>query len=120
MDKVVGITVLAAGLFTSSLLIVGQAVFDPTAEVVERVIGGSVLLATGWVVVRWLFRLLNAIRDDSEATRQMLESERTAWKEERDSLRVMLTEARSQYESERQLRLSLEEKGIVDRRRKDE
>lgn len=119
MERVVGAGLVAAGFFGSGLVIMGQAVFDSQAAAVERIIGGSVIIAAGYVIIRWMFKLLGAVREDSTATRATLAEEREAWREERDSLRSMMAEQKVLYEAEKTLRISLEAQMGPDRRNRD-
>lgn len=106
----------AATLVGASIVVLGQAVFNPFADTVERMVGGSVLLAAAWLIIRWTFRLIREVRE-------IAEDERNAAKEREAQLLARLTashaqlaEVNAQLSQERQLRLSLEQMGLKDRR----
>ncbi len=106
MDRVIRTFALAAGAFGAGAVVVAQGVLDPMADTVERVIGGAFLLIVGTVGFRWAFQLIKAVREDNHELRAQL-----------NEVRDRLGDMTQKYESERELRMSLEEAGLVDRRR---
>ncbi len=101
MDRVISIFAAAAALFTAGAVVVAQGVLDPTADTIERIIGGTFILVAGTVGFRWAYQLLKAVREDNT------------------ELRTQLTGMTLKYEQERDLRMSLEESGLADRRHRE-
>ncbi len=99
MDRVISTFAIAAGLFGAGMVVVTQGVLDPSADTIERIIGGTFILVAGTVGFRWAYQLLKAVREDNS------------------ELRTQLSDMTKKYETERELRMSLEESGLVDRRK---
>ena len=100
MDRVFMGVLAAAGLYGAGFTVIAQGVFAPTADTVERIIGGTVLFAGATFLFRWTYKFLAALRQDNQ------------------DLRGQLNEMTTKYEEERKLRMSLEEAGFNDRRHK--
>jgi hypothetical protein len=106
----------AASLVGATFVVVGQAVFDPLAATAERLIGGSVLLAAAWLIVRWTFRLLREAREfGAEDRRASIEREKLML-EQLAQATGQIAELNGQLVAERHLRISLERSGLSDRR----
>ncbi len=101
MDRVISPFAAAAALFAAGFVVVVQGVLDPTADTIERIIGGTFILVAGTVGFRWAYQLLKAVREDNT------------------ELRTQLTSMTTKYEKERDLRMSLEESGLADRRHRE-
>jgi len=126
VDRVVPGIASAATLMGAGLIVVGQAVFDPFAETLERVLGGSVLFTAAYLIVRWTFRLLAEVRsmavDDRKAAveREKLAADREDKLLERlQHMSDQNAELNAQLAGERQLRVALEQSGLSERRHRD-
>ena len=109
LDRIVPGLSLAATFVGMGFVMLGQAVFDPLALAAERIVGGSILVVAATLIVRWTFRLWtdtrDALREDRDAAT------------ERERLHLQqITELNRQLVAERQLRISLEAAGAVERR----
>jgi hypothetical protein len=104
---------LAAAFIGASVVVLGQAVFTPGAEAVERIIGGSLLVTAAYLIVRWTFRLLHEARQTAAEDRKLL-------LDHLDKANQQIAELNTQLHAERSLRVSLEQRGLEDRRRGDE
>jgi hypothetical protein len=107
----------------AGFIIIGQAIFNPFADMAERMIGGGVLFVAAYLIVRWTFRLLGEVRsmaaDDREAAveREKLAADREDKLLER--IRQMSdqnAELNAQLAGERQMRVALEQSGLSERR----
>lgn len=106
----------AATFIGAYLVIVGQGIFDPVATSIERYVGGSLILAAAYLIVRWTRTFLKDI--------QLIRQQEQTAAQEREQLLVdqlqkaydQTAELNAQLTAERQLRLSLEQAGVVDRR----
>lgn len=85
MDRVLPVFAGAASSFGGGVTVIAQSIFDTSADSLERIIGGSVLLVVGYFLTRWMFRLLDAVRTDATDSRAMLLQEREAWAQERQA-----------------------------------
>ena len=106
------------------MTILAQSIFDPTAQVVEKVVGGSILFAVGWLVIRWTFRLLREVRDIAADDRAAsVEREKIAAEREKLLLEQLSNQGKinaelnAQLFTERQMRTALEKSGLTERRR---
>lgn len=93
----------ATGFVSAGMTIVAQTMFS--GGNIDGILAGGVLIAVGGLIVRWLFRLLGEVRVDNDRLREQI-----------SSLESRLAEETAKYDRERQLRISLEEYGIQDRR----
>ncbi len=112
MDRVISVFASAAALVGAGMVVVAQGVLDPTADNMERFIGGTFILVAGTVGFRWAYQLLKAVREDNTELRTQLTSMTTKYEKQ-------LTSMTTKYEKERDLRMSLEESGLADRRHRE-
>lgn len=103
-------------LIGASFVVLSQAVFSPFADTIERVLGGSVLLAAAWLIIRWTFRLIREVRAISKDDREAAVDREQMLMGQLAETNKQLSEVRAQLSAERQLRLSLEQLGLKDRR----
>lgn len=101
-----------------AVILLGQALFNPTAEGVERIVGGSLLLVAAVLVIRWTFRMLAESREIAKADREAALKREQMLISQLDQLQERLLAAYAELELERQTRLSLEQMGLTDRRTK--
>lgn len=109
LDRIIPGFALAATFTGMGFVMLGQAVFDPFAVAAERIIGGSILIVAATLIVRWTFKLWTDTRD-------ALREDREAAAERERLLIQQIAELNRQLVAERQLRISLEAAGVVDRR----
>ena len=103
----------AGTLMGMAIVVVGQAVLDPFADTVQRLIGGSILLVAAVLVVRWTLHLWSDTRD-------ALREDRVAALEREQMYLEQINVLNRQLTAERQLRVSLERAGLIDRRHTDD
>jgi hypothetical protein len=110
----------------AGFIIIGQAIFNPFADMAERMLGGGVLFVAAYLIVRWTFRLLGEVRsmaaDDRDAAveREKLAADREDKLLER--IRQMSdqnAELNAQLAGERQMRVALEQSGLSERRHQE-
>ena len=123
-DRIVPGVAGAATLMGAGFVIIGQAIFNPFADMAERMLGGGVLFVAAYLIVRWTFRLLGEVRsmaaDDREAAvgREKLAAEReTKLLERLQHMSDQNAELNAQLAGERQMRVALEQSGLAERRR---
>lgn len=113
IDRVLPALGLAATLVGMAGTMLAQAVFDPFAAAAERIIGGSIIMVAAILIVRWTFRLWQETRETAAADRE------AAMERERLYLQ-QISDLNNQLIAERQLRISLERVGLIDRREPDD
>jgi hypothetical protein len=104
-NLVQGVMYASASLSAGSTLIAQTMLGNGT---VEGYLAGGILLAVGGVIVKWMFRLLDEVRNANDRLRH-------AHEELEERLEVMT----AKYDEERNLRIQLEEMGLHDRRKHD-
>lgn len=106
----------AGTLIGAAIIVLAQSVFNPFADAIERVLGGSLLLGAAYMIVRWTFRLLQEARETASADRDAsLEREKLLITQLANATE-QLAEVNAQLTAERSLRISLEQRGLTDRR----
>lgn len=110
----------AATLFGAAFTILGQAVFDPFAGAAERLVGGSMILAAAYFIARATLRLFRESRLAAEEDRKAALAREELLVKQISQLTSQLSETNAQLAKERQLRLSLEQMGLSDRRTQEE
>lgn len=119
LSRLIPGTAVAASFVSAASLLIAQGVFNPIADNLERGLGAISLVGVAYLVIRWtraLFKDVQQLR--SEEHRAALERERLLIGQI-DALTDRLAEVNAQLYEERQLRLSLEQLGIKDRRHGD-
>lgn len=94
MGRIWALVSLASGTLTLGASTLAQGIADPDASTIERLVGGSVLLTVSIVIVRFVFKLLDAARDEAKDARAFLQEEREAWRQERIDLSELINELR--------------------------
>lgn len=122
-DRILPGLTTAATLIGASVTVLAQSLFDPTAQIAEKVVGGSILFAVGWMVVRWTFKLIGEVRAIAAEDRSAaVEREKIAAERERLLLAQLQkqnevnAELHAQLTTERQMRVSLERAGLIEHR----
>lgn len=119
VERILPGVALAATFIGGSIVIVAQGIFSPVADSLERIIGGSFLAVVAWLVVRWTRGMLSDVQKLREKENDAaLKREQLLISQLADSTQ-MIAELNAQLLAERKLRLSLEEKGITDRRKQE-
>lgn len=97
-------------------MVIAQAITSPFAETLERLLGGGVLVVAAWLIIRWTFRLIGEVRAIATEDRKYAEAREKMLLDQLSAANEQLAELNAQLTSERQLRLSLEQLGLRDRR----
>jgi len=101
---------LAGSLIGSAMVLFAQAVANPIADSAERIVGGSLLAVAAALIIRWTFRLVGEVRAIAAEQREAAEKRES-------QLLAQISEANRQLNAERQLRISLEQRGLEQRRK---
>ena len=109
VDRVIPAFATAGTLVGMGAVVIAQAVIDPVATIVDRVVGGSLLLVAAILIVRWTFRMW-------ADTREALREDRNAALEREQVYLKQINELSHQLTAERQLRIGLERSGLTERR----
>lgn len=109
LDRIFPALATAGTLVGASTVMLAQATFTPNAGLAERIGGASLLLTAAVLIVRWTYRMW-------QETREAAKEDRDAALERERLLLEQITELNAQLNAERQLRLSLEQQGLSNRR----
>jgi hypothetical protein len=104
-----------------SMVIIGSWILaQATLDNVERFVGGSIIVIVGAFIIRWVLKTSERVEatwsgalEAANIRAEKAELRCVKYQEEID-----LAEAK--YDQERQLRISLEERGLTDRRKHEE
>ena len=116
LSRVVPGVATASLLIGSAIVTLAQGVFNPTAEAVERTVGGVTLVVAAYLIVRWTFRLLQEAREQAAEDRDAALKREELLLAQLATTAEQLAEVNAQLVRERELRLSLEKRGLTDRR----
>lgn len=109
---VVGGQLIGGAMLALGTWILAQATFDN----VERIAVGSIVIAAGTLIVRWVLKTSERVEATWSGAVKAANERAMACEAVSESLRKENEELRVKYDKERALRISLEESGMQDRR----
>lgn len=87
-------------------------------DAVDRYVGGSIIVIAGAFIIRWVLKTSERVEATWTKAVGVAEHRAEVAEERCEKMRKAIDELTLKYEQERQLRISLEGMGLIDRRRK--
>lgn len=116
LERIIPGIAMGATLFGTAFVVLAQAAFDPFATAAERIIGGSMIVVAAVFIVRATLRLFREARSFASDDRAAALAREQLLIDQLGQTASQIAQLNAQLNAERALRLSLEARGVTDRR----